>query len=212
MAVCDNCQRDLLLSQLVEGPEITGRCPWCGTLLAPHYTLLLADAVRRAESAGAELVRALAQLDEGWATLQIRPESVLDPIRVPLTTEEPPSRPVLRQAASEGRVHAGERDMTVEDACRPGLFTVDIDDSLEVAAHRMDQAQLGALAVVDGQRLVGMSPSEASSGRSLGRPTPPTSQWRRMRRPARRRPASSRTPGQSSSACSSWGSPPSGDK
>jgi hypothetical protein len=25
MAVCNNCQRDLLLSQLVEGPEITGR-------------------------------------------------------------------------------------------------------------------------------------------------------------------------------------------
>ena len=46
--------------------------------------------------------------------------------------------------------------MRVEDACRPGLFTVDIDDSLEVAAHRMDQAQLGALAVVDGQRLVGI--------------------------------------------------------
>jgi hypothetical protein len=31
MAVCNNCQRSLLLSQLVEGPEITGRCPWCGT-------------------------------------------------------------------------------------------------------------------------------------------------------------------------------------
>ena len=55
MAVCSNCQRDLLLSQLVEGPQITGRCPWCGTLLAPHYTPLLADAVRRAERAGAEL-------------------------------------------------------------------------------------------------------------------------------------------------------------
>jgi hypothetical protein len=46
MAVCNNCQRDLLLSQLVEGPQITARCPWCGTLLAPHYTLLLADAVQ----------------------------------------------------------------------------------------------------------------------------------------------------------------------
>jgi CBS domain-containing protein len=46
--------------------------------------------------------------------------------------------------------------MRVEDACKPGLFTVDIDDSLEVAARRMDQAQLGALAVVDGQRLVGI--------------------------------------------------------
>jgi CBS domain-containing protein len=46
--------------------------------------------------------------------------------------------------------------MRVEDACTPGLFTVDIDDSLEVAARRMDQAQFGALAVVDGQRLVGI--------------------------------------------------------
>ena len=92
MAVCNNCQRDLLLSQLVEGPQITGRCPWCGTLLAPHYTLLLADAVRRAERAGTELVRALAQLGEGWARLQIRPESVLDPIaRYGAGTAEPPS-------------------------------------------------------------------------------------------------------------------------
>ncbi len=52
MAVCNNCQRDLLLSQLVEGPQISGRCPWCGTLLAPHYTLLLADAVRRTSALG----------------------------------------------------------------------------------------------------------------------------------------------------------------
>lgn len=99
MAVCNNCQRELLLSQLVEGPQISGRCPWCGALLAPHYTPLLVDAVRRAERAGAELVRALAQLGEGWARLQIRSESVLDPIRAPLGAEEPPSRPVLRQAA-----------------------------------------------------------------------------------------------------------------
>jgi len=79
MAVCSNCQRELLLSQLVEGPQITGRCPWCGTLLAPHYTTLLADAVRRAERAGAELVRALAQLSQGGSRLQIRPDSVLIP-------------------------------------------------------------------------------------------------------------------------------------
>jgi hypothetical protein len=77
VAVFNNCQRDLLLSQLVEDPQITGRCPWCGALLAPHYSLLLADAVRRAERAGAELVRALAQLGEGWARLQIGPESLI---------------------------------------------------------------------------------------------------------------------------------------
>jgi hypothetical protein len=39
--------------------------------------MLLADAVRRAERAGAELVRALAQLSQGGSRLQIRPESVL---------------------------------------------------------------------------------------------------------------------------------------
>jgi hypothetical protein len=99
MAVCSNCQRNLLLSQLVEGPQITGRCPWCGTLLAPRYTLLLADAVRRAESAGAELVRALAQLGEGWARLGIRPETDVDPIRATLRAEETPSPPALGQAA-----------------------------------------------------------------------------------------------------------------
>jgi hypothetical protein len=40
--------------------------------------------------------------------------------------------------------------MRVEDACRPGLFTVDVDDSLEVAAHRMDQAQLGVMVLGSG--------------------------------------------------------------
>jgi hypothetical protein len=46
-ATCGNCQRDLLLSQLVGGPGISGKCPWCGTLLAPHYSLLLADTGER---------------------------------------------------------------------------------------------------------------------------------------------------------------------
>jgi hypothetical protein len=58
-----------LLSQLVEGPVLAGRCPWCGTLLAPHHTLLLADTVRRAEGAATELERALERLGESWARL-----------------------------------------------------------------------------------------------------------------------------------------------
>ena len=80
-ATCSKCRRDLLLSQLVGGPEISGRCPWSGTLLAPQYTLLLIDTVRRA---GAELERALERLGGDWAGLHIRPESVLDPIRAQL--------------------------------------------------------------------------------------------------------------------------------
>ena len=67
-----------------------------------------------------------------------------------------PQRPVVVAAGRRGQPAPAARDMRVEDAFRPGLFTVDVDDSLEVAAHRMDQAQLGALAVVDGHRLVGI--------------------------------------------------------
>jgi hypothetical protein len=87
-AACGDCQRDLLLSQLVEGPVLAGRCPWCGTLLAPHRTLLLADTVRRAEDAATELERALERLGENWARLHIRPESVLEPLRAQLLGAE----------------------------------------------------------------------------------------------------------------------------
>jgi hypothetical protein len=99
-ATCSNCQRDLLLSQLVDGPGTSGRCPWCGTLLAPHYTLLLADTVRRAERAGAELERALERLGEDWARLHVRPESILDPLRAQLLGAQAALRRLgLRRAA-----------------------------------------------------------------------------------------------------------------
>ena len=62
--------------------------------------------------------------------------------------------------------------MRVDDACRPGLFTVDIDDSLEAAARRIDQTQLGALAVVDGQRLVGIV-TERGLVRAIARASDP---------------------------------------
>ena len=88
IATCSNCQRDLLLSQLVEGPGLSGRCPWCGTLLAPHSSLLLAETVLRAERAGAELERALERLGGEWARLHIRPESILDPLRAQLLGAE----------------------------------------------------------------------------------------------------------------------------
>ena len=88
IATCGNCRRDLLLSQLVEGPGISGRCPWCGTLLAPHHTKLLTDTIRRAEQAGTELEQALEQLGEHWARLHVRSESVLDPLRARLLGAE----------------------------------------------------------------------------------------------------------------------------
>jgi hypothetical protein len=99
IAVCSNCQRDLLLSQLVEGSQITGRCPWCGTLLAPRYTLLLATPFGGPSALAQSSSGPLSSSAKAGPGLQIRPESVLDPIRAPLPAEESPSPPVLRQAA-----------------------------------------------------------------------------------------------------------------
>jgi hypothetical protein len=104
-ATCSNCHRSLRLHQLVDGPEITGRCPWCGHLLAPHYTSLLVDVIRRAEDAGYELTLALARLralerpDGDQERFRIQPESILDPLQELLGVEEAPKHPLLRPAA-----------------------------------------------------------------------------------------------------------------
>jgi hypothetical protein len=105
VATCSSCQRNLLLSQLAEDPQITGRCPWCGFLLAPQYTALLVDTIRRAEAAGSELtgalelLRALQRPDGDQARFRVRPESVLIPIQMGLTADETTERPRLPQAA-----------------------------------------------------------------------------------------------------------------
>jgi hypothetical protein len=105
-ATCSRCHRDLLLGQLVEGARITSRCPWCGHLLAPHYTSLFADAIRRTEGAGYELTRALGHLRDlerpngDQVRFRIRPESILDPLQELLGAEEVPKQhPRLRRAA-----------------------------------------------------------------------------------------------------------------
>jgi hypothetical protein len=85
MGTCLVCHRDLQLDQLVEGPVVTGRCPWCGEVLAPGYTVLLPIAIRRAEDGGFELVSGLRMLTGNWARFRIKPESVLDPIEETLS-------------------------------------------------------------------------------------------------------------------------------
>jgi hypothetical protein len=87
-ATCAACRRELLLEQLLEGPAPSGRCPWCGEVLAPQNTPVLLDAVRRAEAAGRALESALATLRGGWARLRIDPASVLQPLRAVLEPSE----------------------------------------------------------------------------------------------------------------------------
>jgi hypothetical protein len=111
MATCQHCGRDFQLDQLIEGPVITGKCPWCGELLAPQYTALLPEVIRRAERGGAELESALRMLTGNWARFRIKPESVLEPLRQELgaTEEEHRKREGLREKLREALSWAGQQ-------------------------------------------------------------------------------------------------------
>jgi hypothetical protein len=111
MAKCRYCERDLLLSLLVE-PTTAGRCPWCGaSLVRRHYTMLLPRLIDEAERAGQKLGSALRMLSEGWTGTQINKGSVLGPIEASILVEDsdvrvaegkerrPRTHPSVRQAA-----------------------------------------------------------------------------------------------------------------
>ena len=98
MVICENCGRDFLLSQLVEGPAITGRCPWCGELVAPGYVQMLPELIRQAESAGSQLVAALTHLGGDWTRFRIRTDSILGPLETALAGEETSRGPLERAA------------------------------------------------------------------------------------------------------------------
>ena len=110
MATCLKCGRDFQLDQLIEGPVITGRCPWCQEVLAPDYTVLLPEVIRRAGQGGSELVSALKMMSGSWVRFRIKPESVLDPIReeLGLTDEHATERRRLRDALKEAFVWVDE--------------------------------------------------------------------------------------------------------
>ena len=88
LATCLSCPRDFQLDQLLEGPVITGACPWCGEILAPSYTTLLPELIRRADRGGDELLQAIEILNGSWARFRLRPASVLEPLREALRWPE----------------------------------------------------------------------------------------------------------------------------
>ena len=61
-ATCDTCHRRFLLSQIGPDSDASGRCPFCGTHFARHYTGVLVESVDRAELAASEFVRTLGRL------------------------------------------------------------------------------------------------------------------------------------------------------
>jgi hypothetical protein len=88
MATCMNCGREFLLDQLLEGPVLSGTCPWCDAILAPDYTGHLVETARRLEVAGSALEDALGRFRGGWARFRIDRGSVLGRLKELLDEHE----------------------------------------------------------------------------------------------------------------------------
>jgi hypothetical protein len=61
-AKCDVCGRVFVLSQVGPDSDSPGRCPFCGTRFARHYSPLVVEWVREAEEAAGRFVAAIGRL------------------------------------------------------------------------------------------------------------------------------------------------------
>jgi hypothetical protein len=61
-AKCNTCGRTFLLSQIGPESDAPGRCPFCGTHFARHYTGLLIESVSEAEFEANRFVESLGRL------------------------------------------------------------------------------------------------------------------------------------------------------
>lgn len=61
-ARCETCDRVFVLSLIGPESDTPGRCPFCGARFGRHYTTVLPEAVRRAETAADEVITALGRL------------------------------------------------------------------------------------------------------------------------------------------------------
>ena len=78
---CRRCGREFLVQQVLESQ---GHCPWCGQPFQPHYTAVLADALRLAEDAGNTLESALEKIAGMKPALVLDEASLLDEIQAHL--------------------------------------------------------------------------------------------------------------------------------
>jgi hypothetical protein len=76
-ARCETCDRRFLLSQIGPDSDAPGRCPFCGARFARHYSTVLVDAVRDAESAATDFVQIVGRLQAMETGFDIDIEGVL---------------------------------------------------------------------------------------------------------------------------------------
>jgi DNA-directed RNA polymerase subunit RPC12/RpoP len=87
-ANCGTCGRRFLLSQIGSDSEAPGRCPFCGTRFARHYSTILEEAVDQAEATAAQFVRAISRLQGVETGFDIDIEGLLRSIHDLLREEE----------------------------------------------------------------------------------------------------------------------------
>lgn len=76
-ASCDTCERTFLLTQIGPESDAPGRCPFCGARFARHYSTVLADTVREAESSAQQFVSILGRLQSMETGFDIHFERML---------------------------------------------------------------------------------------------------------------------------------------
>lgn len=82
---CRACGRDLPLDVLLNS-DPAGHCPFCGSALDTHYSGSFVNALRDLERAGTMMSAALDQLGNFGPGFELDRESVMEPIRTALET------------------------------------------------------------------------------------------------------------------------------
>ena len=74
---CGRCGREFLVQQVLESQ---GHCPWCGKPFQPHYTAVLAEALKLVEDAGSTLENALEKIAGMKPVFVLDEDSILSEI------------------------------------------------------------------------------------------------------------------------------------
>jgi hypothetical protein len=89
-AKCNTCNRTFLLSQIGPESDAPGRCPFCGTHFARHYTAVLVEGVERAELAASQFVSALGRLQGMETGFDVDVEGLLRSLAEQVKEQERP--------------------------------------------------------------------------------------------------------------------------
>lgn len=99
---CRNCGRDFPIDLLLQDPQRSGRCPFCGVPIDISYGALFVEALEQLERAGTIMTATLKKVESFGPNLELDHETILGPIRAALgAREEASARRKATEEASE---------------------------------------------------------------------------------------------------------------